>query len=68
MLVRGSDVALPPQRSKQQVLPLQGEGHGHCSLKVMLAWEFFSFLFFLSSGQEGKNEPGDSVLKGEISL
>ena len=38
------------------------------ALKVMLACEFFSFLFFLSSGQEGKNEPGDSVLKGEISL
>ena len=47
-------MGLLPQ-SKLQILPLQGEEHGHCSLKVMLARDFFFFFLFLSSVQVAKN-------------
>ena len=65
MLVRGSNVALLPQCSKQLVLPLQGEEHGHCSLKGNVRLRFF---FFLSSDQEGKNYWVTLYLKGEVSF
>ena len=42
----------PASVIKQQVLCLQGEEHGHCSLKVMLARDYFflSFSIFWSGG------------------
>ena len=46
-------MALLPQESKQQVLPLQGEEHGPCSLKAHVSLGFFlSFAIFLSGGQK----------------